>query len=285
MMIPVTALLMFGFVGCGSETGEDHEVASGAAPQPTHEQTLSAPGTHSGLRDGSDDSDTTPDATDPAQPVDDPDTDLRDGLPEDVDPRSEEYVNDDADDPRDAAGARRAMDRAQAAVEDLDDGLAQRYAAPDDVEELQSLDAQWWKDREQAVGERLAQVATTFRPGEDFNRDEAWVRASYLMAPALHVEKINEYPALDASWQSAAQCNADTEVFVEYQTLDEDDMVAMPTFKVIAEYRWVDGDAGCKILQPDYFYEYEISMDGDGLATHVSRTVLDETLVERPSGW
>ena len=273
------ALATVVLAGCSnSEAGQVQE----SSPAPTTSATtqeIRPPGSHGDVRD--DMLDEPPDrATDEAT-----DDSTREEFPDDIDPRDDAYRVEDPEDVSDRKAAQEALERAQTEAAAMDDGLAQQYAVPDDLDELNALGLDWWVERERVLGEELATVATEFRPGEDFNRDEAWVRASYLMAPEIRLDAIDEYPALDSSWASAARCNAEVEVAAEHLSADEGSSEHKASFEVIAEYRWVNGDDGCEIEQPRYFYVYEISMGDSGLATRVDRTVLDDGWNERPSGW
>ena len=274
------ALLMVGLVGCASD--HDDVAHDQPTPEPTVEQTIRPPGSFQGDRDAMlEDMPTSPSAT--AQD----DEAVSDDAVEQIDnPRADEYREDNPEDRRDRSGAREAMERGLKASEELDDGLPGTYMVPEDLTEMDALSLDWWSERDEVIGERIAEVATSFDPVDDFNRDEAWVRASYLLSPSAQLDDISHYPGLDASWVSAQQCNATAEVFVEYQSsVVEDSVQTLPAFQVLAEYRWVDGDSGCDLIQPDYFYEYDMSLGSDGTAVRLDRTVLDDQLHDRPSGW
>lgn len=199
--------------------------------------------------------------------------------PSDPDPREE--VDEDAEDPIDEAGAREARQRAEQVSEEADESFSE-YAVPDDVDELNALGEDWWNEREEKISTRVAEIMTSYDPVNDFNRDEAMFRANHLLSEGSQITEFSDYPALDDSWASAAECDAEVEVYTEYRE-PEGENPAMNS-EVVAEYRWTDGDDDCELIQPNYYYVYEISIDDAGLAS-ADRHRVDDALGERASGW
>lgn len=272
-----TGFVMIGLVGCGIS---DDEEGAQPDPTPTAEQSIQPPGSFSNDREAMlENIPESPSADTPPSASAGDDGEIEN-------PRDDAHREKNPEDRRDKAGARKAMDRGLKASEALDDGFLEQYTVPEDFDEMDALSLDWWSERDEAVGERIAEIATSFDPVEDFNRDEAWVRASHLMSPTAQLDAVDQYPGIDASWVSAQKCHADVEVFVEYQSaVVEDSVQTLPSFQVLAEYRWVDGDDGCDITQPDYFYEYDMSLGSDSKATRIDRTSLDDSIHDRPSGW
>lgn len=203
---------------------------------------------------------------------------------EDEDPRDTDSEGVESDPDAAEAAYRRAEDASATAAEQNDPS---QWRMPDDESEINDeVGTGWWVEREEEASGLFGETVADYRPAEDFNRDEAFVRASYLLHETSRPgsDDVGEYPETDEAWESAAECNAESEVHTEHEA-DDEEHSHTPDFTLFVEYRWVDGDQGCDLTQPDEFYEYQLILDDSGLLTINNRTVRDEALMDRPSGW
>lgn len=160
---------------------------------------------------------------------------------------------------------------------------SEELAAEDDFSEYE-MDSQEFDGAEDydefleertVVMERAAEIMTEFRPG-DWNKDVAIIRANHLIRESAQQPGIPESPQSgDPAWDAAMECNATAEVRTQVVSDGEDPDAEHDTHsphrEIIAEYRWVDGDEGCELIQPDHYYSYTMSMGDDALITDFSR--------------
>lgn len=175
-----------------------------------------------------------------------------------------------------AEGAEQAY---QQALEDSEQLAAEgddfsEYAI-DDQEFGEDLDFGEFMEERTVVLERGAELMTSFEAG-DWNKDVAIIRATHLMAEGTEQPGIPESPQTgDEAWDTAMECNATAEVrteLVEDEGADDsDDAAHSATREVAAEYRWVDGDEGCDLIQPDHYYVYSMAMNDDAEISQSSR--------------
>lgn len=127
-----------------------------------------------------------------------------------------------------------------------------------------------------------AAVSSTHDPSIDWNYTQATVRASFMYGDSVGDSgtTMPERPvtAGDESWNSAAECNAEPEVRVEHFEGSEHGHVPVP--QAVAEYRWVNGDDGCDLVQPDYQTVYGVDVDEDEASGELEVIMVDETRLE-----
>lgn len=192
------------------------------------------------------------------------------------DPEAEgEQAEDQSEPETPAEGAEQAYQQALEESEQLaaEDDFSE-YAI-DDQEFGEDLDFGEFMEERTVVMERAAEIMTSFEAG-DWNKDVAIVRATHLMADGAEQPGIPESPQTgDEAWDTAMECNATAEVrteLVEDEDADDPDEAAhSPIREVVAEYRWVDGDEGCDLVQPDHHYVYSMDMNDDAEISQSSR--------------
>ncbi|GAA4924927.1 hypothetical protein [Nesterenkonia rhizosphaerae] len=163
------------------------------------------------------------------------------------------------------SSAEEAMERAEEASKQL----AKEFDHPEGMApgQLSSQEAASEAvDRLHKVELEAGRIIATHYPATDFNRDQATVRASHLLSDSARFGIADRpVPASDASWSSAAECKARPEVQVQPGSteilVDERGRSTGPDgyTRILAQYRWVDGEPGCQLVQPDHFYEIKFS--------------------------
>lgn len=275
---------------CGSDAEPDPEPEPSV--QETEESTVEPPGSAGGMQSSADDSGQESEDSADEQDNDDSDQVLEQDPADEPEPApsagagiSDEQDDDDsAESVADPQVAQEAFESAQQASEQA--GAAsdfdEVYAVPESPQGLNDLSDDWWVERDEAIGVQIAETMSEHRPAEDFNYEDAQVRAGYLLRDSQRAAEISEYPGMDAAWRSAQECNAETEVHTEFIPVSGEGHAG--GFEVVGEFRWVDGDDDCELIQPDFFYLYSISVGDDSLATvDISRQ--NDSITDRPSEW